>query len=250
MTQDDAAPRLRKLARRFGPVTAILAVLGVAYAAGLNEIFSLDWLAAQRDSLDRLIEDRYLVALIGFAAIYVTAVATAFPAASVLTIGGGFLFGWLVGGIVVVFSATIGATLLFLAARTSFGAGLRAIAGPRVNRLADAFENNAFSTMIVLRLAPVFPFFAMNIAPALFRVPVPTYMAATLIGIAPGTFAYAYLGSGIDSVLASAEAAGESVSPADLVTPELTIAFAALAVVAAIPMIIRRVFPGQLAKDR
>lgn len=249
MKQNGDTRRSWTIARRFAPLGVIIAALGAAYAAGLHEVVSLDWLAAQRESLNQLIAGRYFVALIGFAIIYAAAVAVAFPAASVLTITGGFLFGWFVGGIVVVFSATLGATVLFLAARTSFGAGLRGLAGPRVNRLAEAFENNAFSTMIVLRLAPVFPFFAMNIAPALFRVPVSTYMIATLIGIAPGTFAYAYLGSGIDSVLVSAEAAGERVAVGDLVTTELTVAFAALAVVAAIPFIIRRVFPRRLPQD-
>ena len=45
----------------------------------------------------------------------------------------------------------------------------------------------------------------MNIAPALFSVPLRTYVAATFLGILPGTFAYAYLGSGIDSVIEAAE---------------------------------------------
>jgi uncharacterized membrane protein YdjX (TVP38/TMEM64 family) len=248
MTEPDPAPPRKNRLLRFAPVAVILAALGAMYAAGLQDIFNLDWLAAQRDTLRALIADHYALSLISFALIYVLAVATAFPAASMLTISGGFLFGWLVGGSVVVVSATCGASLLFLAARTSFGAGLRAIAGPRVNRLAEAFENNAFSTLIVLRLAPVFPFFAMNIAPALFRVPLSTYVPATLIGIAPGTFAFAYLGSGIDSVLASAADAGQSVQISDLVTPELTIAFGALALVAAIPPVIRKLYPRRRPK--
>lgn len=144
MTTPDPAPPRKNRLLRFAPVAVILAALGAMYAAGLQDIFNLDWLAAQRGTLRAIIADHYALSLISFALIYVLAVATAFPAASMLTISGGFLFGWLVGGSVVVISATCGASLLFLAARTSFGAGLRAIAGPRVNRLAEAFENNAF----------------------------------------------------------------------------------------------------------
>lgn len=247
MTEPEKSPRARRAIRRFGPLAVIAAALGSAYVFGLQDIFSIDWLADQRETLTGLIAEHYAVTLIGFAVLYAVAVATAFPAASVLTIGGGFLFGWLVAGLVVAVSATVGATILFLVARTSFGAGLRALAGPRVDRLADAFESNAFSTMIVLRLAPVFPFFVMNIAPALFRVPVATYAAATLIGILPGTFAYTYLGSGIESVLITAEAAGESVEVADLVTPQLTLAFAALALVAALSALVRRFLPRKVA---
>lgn len=240
MTDTENSARARKAIRRFGPLAAILFALGSAYYFDLQEIFSIDWLAEQRDSLTRVIADHYVLALLGFAVAYAVAVATAFPAASVLTISGGFLFGWFIAGIAVVLSATAGATVLFLAARTSFGAGLRALAGPRVNRLADAFEDNAFTTMVILRLAPVLPFFVMNIAPALFRVPVTTYAAATLIGIVPGTFAFTYLGSGIESVLVKAEAAGESVAVSDLVTPQISLAFGALAAVAAISALVRR----------
>lgn len=242
--------RLMDILRRFGPLAAIVLVLGLAYALDLGEIVSLEWLAAQRETLHARVADNYLRALLIYAAIYVLAVATAFPAASVLTISGGFLFGWMVAGFTVVVSATVGATLLFLAARTSFGSGLRKLAGPRVARLAEAFERNAFSTMVILRLAPVIPYFIMNIAPALFRVRVSSYVAASLIGIAPGTFAYAYLGSGIDSVLVSAERAGRTVSVADLVTPQITFAFFALAVVAAIPLVLRWLFSRRLDRAR
>lgn len=249
MTQDPKPPSggLKKHIRRFWPLAVILAALAAIYLSGLHEVFTIDWLSTQRDNLTALVAANYGMTLAGFAVAYTLAVATAFPAASFLTIVGGFLFGWLVGGIAVILSATTGATILFLIARTSFGAGLRSLAGPRVTRLADGFERNAFSTMVVLRLAPVFPFFVMNIIPALFRVRVTSYAAATLIGIAPGTFAYAYLGSGIDSVLTIAEAAGERVEIADLVTPQLTLAFVALAAVAALPMIVRALFPRKVA---
>lgn len=247
--ETDSQPGKQKsLIGRFWPLALILVALAAIYLSGLHEVFTIDWLAAQRDSLTQLVAAHYALALAGFALAYALAVATAFPAASFLTITGGFLFGWLVGGITVIVSATAGATILFLIARTSFGAGLRSMAGPRVTKLADGFENNAFSTMLVLRLAPVFPFFLMNIIPALFRVRVTSYAAATLIGIAPGTFAYAYLGSGIDSVLTNAEAAGERVQIADLVTPQLTLAFVALAAVAALPMVVRMIFPRKITR--
>ena len=60
-------------------------------------------------------------------------------------------------------------------------------------------------------------------------------------GILPGTFAYAYLGEGVDSVLMAAREAGRDISIGDLVTTEITIAFAALAVVAAIPTIVKKI---------
>ncbi len=158
-----------------------------------------------------------------------------------LTIFGGFLFGWLVGGAAVALGATAGATTLFLAARSAFGDFLRKRVGGVAARFADGFEKNAFSYLLVLRLAPVFPFFVVNIVPALFNVKLRTYVGATFLGILPGTFAYAYLGQGVDSVLLAARRAGHEASVSDLVTPEITIAFAALAFVAAIPVIINAI---------
>lgn len=232
-------------AKRFAPILVILAGLGAGYFFGLHEFLSFESLVEHRDSLmQRVMDNIYLSSLI-YVGIYILAVAFSFPAASLLTIIGGFLFGWLLGGTLTAIGATIGATIIYLAARTAMGDFLKKMAGPGVAKLADGFRDNAFSFLLVLRLAPVFPFFAMNIAPALFNVPVRTYVIATFVGILPGTYAYAYLGQGLDSVILSAREAGRDVALADLVTTELTIAFAALAIVAAIPFVVRKLKAGR-----
>jgi uncharacterized membrane protein YdjX (TVP38/TMEM64 family) len=141
----------------------------------------------------------------------------------------------------VAFSATAGATIIFIAARSAFGDFLRDKVSGKVKALAEGFEKDAFGYLLVLRLAPVFPFFLMNIAPALFKVPLRSYVAATFVGILPGTFAYTYLGSGIGSVIDAAADAGREATIADVVTPQITLAFVLLAVIAAIPTIVRRV---------
>lgn len=231
--------------KRFAPLAVVAAGLAFAYAMGWHQYLSLEFLAERREMLIGFVEDNYPLSVAGFALVYALAVAFSFPAASILTIFSGFLFGWFVGGIIVAFAATTGATAIFLAARSAFGDFLRERVGGRVKRLADGFEEDAFSYLLVLRLAPVFPFFVMNIAPALFNVSVRTYVAATFLGIMPGTFAYTYLGQGVDSVLMAAQEAGTEVGVSDLVTPEITIAFVALAAVAAIPPILKRLRAGR-----
>ena len=226
--------------RRYAPVAVILAVLGLGYAFGLHRYFSLEYVAGARESLLGTVENNFVLASLAFVAIYAAATAVAFPAASVLTVLSGFLFGWLWGGALTAIAATMGATALFLAASTAFGDVLREKAGPSVRKLAEGFQKDAFSYLFALRLAPVFPFFVINIAPALFGVKLRTYIVATFFGILPGTFAYAYLGEGLDSVLAAA-AAGDDVSIGDLVTPQITIAFLALGAVALIPTIVKKV---------
>ncbi|MBG18498.1 MAG: TVP38/TMEM64 family protein [Rhizobiales bacterium] len=226
--------------RRYLPILVLAGGLAAGYAAGLHEYLSLSVLAEQREDLLGFVDANYALSLAVYFLVYVLAVAFSFPAASVLTIFGGFLFGWLVGGIVTAFAATLGATAVFLAAKSAFGDVLRQKAGGFLNRLADGFEKDALSYLFVLRLAPVFPFFVINIAPAFFGVPLRTYLIATFFGILPGTFAYSWLGQGVDSVLLAAADAGREVSVGDLVTPEITIAFVALALVAAIPPVLRR----------
>lgn len=226
--------------RRLLPILLIVAGLGAGYAAGLHQYLSLDVLAERRAELSAFVAENFARAAAVYFVLYAVAVAFAFPAASVLTIFGGFLFGWLAGGILTALAATTGATALFLAARTALGDVLRRRAGPRVAKLREGFAKDAFSYLLVLRLAPVFPFLVVNVAPALFDVKLRTYVAATCLGILPGTFAYSYLGSGIESVLIAAAEAGRSVTLGDIVTPQITTAFFALAAVAAIPLIVRK----------
>ena len=225
---------------RFAPIAVVVAGLAVAYAMGLHEVLSLDYLSERREQLHAFVADNPLSSLIGFLLVYALAVALAFPAASILTVFAGLLFGWLLGGAVVAVAATLGATVLFLAARSAFGSLLRERLGERATRMAAGFEEDAFGYLLVLRLAPIFPFWGINIAPAFFHVPLRVYILATFVGILPGTFAYAYLGQGLESVLMAAEQSGRDISLRDLITPEITIAFVALALVAAIPTVVKK----------
>jgi uncharacterized membrane protein YdjX (TVP38/TMEM64 family) len=224
---------------RFVPLAMIVVCLAVGYALGWQRYLTLDYLAASRLALKETVAANPVTAPLAFMGLYALVVALSIPAASILTIFAGFLFGWLAGGILVALAATAGATALFLAARTAFGDFFRERAGDRVLRLAKGFEEDAFGYLLALRLAPVFPFFVVNIAPAFFHVRLRTYLAATFLGILPATFVYAYLGRSIDVVLTEARLAGRSVGLADLVSPRVTIAFLMLALIALLPVAVR-----------
>lgn len=226
--------------RRFLPAVILAAGLVAGWAMGWYEYLALERLADARAELAATVDAHPVLAPVAYAVLYALAVALSVPAASVLTVFGGFLFGWKVGFFLVAVAATAGATLLFLAARSAFGDALRRRIGGRAATLAEGFENNAFAFLLALRLAPVMPFFVVNIAPALFSVRLRDYVAATFLGILPGVFAYSYLGSGIEGVIAAAEAAGRAPRLSDLVSPQITVAFALLAVVALVPVFIRR----------
>jgi uncharacterized membrane protein YdjX (TVP38/TMEM64 family) len=225
---------------RYAPVVLVIAGLLLGYAIGLQNYLSLTFLAEQREALRAYVNANFLWSALLFLVVYILAVAFSFPAASVLTIFGGFLFGWLIGGALVAVGATIGASILFLATRSAFGGFLRHRVDGVVKKMADGFRENAFGYLFVIRLAPVFPFFVVNIAAALFDISLGRFFTATLFGILPGTFAYAYLGQGVDSVLLAAQASGREAQISDLVTPEITLAFFALAV-ALIPTVVKQI---------
>ncbi len=226
---------------RYAPVVFVIAGLVLGYALGLQNYLSLTFLTEQREALRAYVDANFLWSALLFLVVYILAVAFSFPAASVLTIFGGFLFGWLIGGALVAVGATIGASILFLATRSAFGGFLRHRVDGVVKKMADGFRENAFGYLFVIRLAPVFPFFVVNIAAALFDISLGRFFTATLFGILPGTFAYAYLGQGVDSVLVAAQASGREAQISDLVTPEITLAFFALAFVALIPTVVKQI---------
>jgi len=225
---------------RFAPLVLIACALLLCWAMGWHRYLSLTWLADSRDMLRAYVDANILLSALAFVVLYVVVTALSFPAASLLTIFAGFLFGWLPGAGLAIVGATTGASLLFLAARTAFGDFLRHKAGGMAASFSRGFEKDAFAYLLVLRLAPFVPFFVVNITPALCGVRPKVFVAATAIGILPGALAYSWLGQGLDSVLTAAKAAGRDVSIHELITPQIIIAFAGLALVALLAAIVRR----------
>lgn len=224
---------------RFVPLAILAGGLAIGYALGWHEYLSLGELAARKDQLQAYASSYGILAPFLFGLLYMVATAFAFPAAGALTVFGGFLFGWALAGIVVAVSATIGATLIFLAARSALGDALRSRVKGRAEALSKGFEDNAFGYLLVLRMTPVLPFFVVNVAPALFKVRLGTYVATTFLGILPGTFVLAYLGAGVDSVLTAANAAGRTPTLGDIVTPQITLALVGLALLAISAMLVK-----------
>jgi len=238
--------------KRWLPLATFALIVGIVASTGAYKVLSFEALLENFEALKTYIGQNLSLSIALYGLIYVVAVALSFPAAWVLTIAGGIFFGWWIAGIVTIFSATLGAAILFWIASTSLGEHLRESAGPFVQKLRKGMQEDAINYMFFLRLVPAFPFTLVNIVPAILGVPFRIFFWTTLIGIAPGTFAYAYAGEGIRSIVeaqaiafadckqASAANCGVSLSPGDLITPELLIAFSALGLVSLLPIVIKR----------
>ena len=237
--------------KKWIPLLLLLALALLGFSQGWHYYFTVETLVENRERLSGYVNDHYLLALVGYGLLYALGVAVSFPGASFLTIVGGLIFGWFVGGLLTVFAATAGACVVFLAARSALGTSLRARAGGFAERFSDGFRNNAFSYMLFLRLVPLFPFWLVNIVPALFQMPLGSYCLATLIGILPGTIAYALVGSGLDSVIAAQLATNPdclsdptcdlTLNTSSVITGELVAAFVALGAISLLPPLLKTV---------
>lgn len=226
------------------PIYIILAGLAIAISQGWHTHLSPAALGENAVYLNTLVQENFFLVLLAFIGIYILATAFMVPA-SALTIGGGFLFGVAIGAPATVLGATIGACVLFVAAKSSIGATLKSIAGPFVGKMEKGFNESPLSYLFTLRLIPIFPFAVANIAPAILGAKFRDYFISTAIGIIPGTVAYSLIGAGLRGTLLDAAESGENIDVASVVTSaaaNLAPAFFALAFVAMIPAIYKKFF--------
>lgn len=250
--EDTDHGRVRPLLRRLAPAAALALAAAAVFATGAHRYLSFDALVANAGLLQAFVAGHAAAAAALYVGAYAALVAASLPGALLATLAGGFLFGGLVGGALTVVAATAGATALFLVARTAFGDVLARRAGGAVARLADGFRKDAFEYLLFLRLTPAFPFFVVNLAPAVLGVRLRTFVAATALGIIPGTFAFAFVGAGLGGLVAQKASEREAclaaggrdcaatLDAASLLSPSTLAAFAALGVVALIPVVVRK----------
>jgi uncharacterized membrane protein YdjX (TVP38/TMEM64 family) len=224
------------LLKRFLPLIIIATVIVLFIALDLGRFISFDSLGEHRETLNGWVSAYPLLAPLAYVFLYIVVVAFSLPGGAVMTISGGFLFGAVFGGAYAVLGATLGATALFLIAKTSIGDFLMTKAGPGINKLQAGFSDNALSYMFVLRLVPIFPFFLVNLAPAFLGVSLRVYMIATFFGIMPATFVYALAGSGLGSVFDQ----GGTFSMKSILTPEMMAALVGLALLSLIPVVYKK----------
>lgn len=239
--------------RRALPLGVIVALLAIVVLNGWHRALTLENIVLSRDRFHGLLTEHRALSLLAYVLIYAAAVALSVPGALILTLSGGLMFGWLLGGTAAVIGASTGAILLFLIARSAFGETLRCRAGPALGRLVEGFRTDALHYLLFLRLVPVVPFFVVNIAAALLGVPLRTYVIGTVFGIVPATFAFAAIGAGLDSIFARAKsdqaaclvskvaaACPFELTAKSLVTKEILIALTLLGIVALIPVVYKK----------
>ena len=235
----ERTPR-RPVWRRFLPIGILAGAIALAFAFGLDEYLSYQALCENSDALAAWVDKYSVVAPLVYILVYTVVVALSLPGATFMTLAGGFMFGAAGATAYTVVGATLGATIIFLAAKTALGDVLYQKAGPGIRRMEDGFRENALSYLLVLRLIPLFPFWLVNLVPAFLGVRLSTYVIGTFIGIIPGTFVFCLAGAGLGDVLRTCAA----FSVGSILTPTMIAALIGLAVLALLPIAYKKFRKG------
>ncbi len=221
--------------RKFLLPAILVTGLVLFFASGAHRYLSFEALAGSYSDIKQFVADRWIVSLCLYFALYFAAVALSLPIASLLTLSGGAILGWTAAPIILV-AATLGAFVVFFAARNLLHDWLKAKAGPFMAKLELGFQQNGFFYLLALRLIPAAPFWVVNIVPACVGMSASSFIIATFFGIAPGSLIYVWVAQGFDHVLSRGEVPNLSL----LTEPQVILPLGALGVMALLPVLIKK----------
>ena len=223
--------------KKWIPIIIIVAAMVTAYFLGLFDALSFDSLRMHHLKIKTYVAAHPILAPLIYIAVYLVVVALSIPGALFVTIAGGYLFVMPLSTLYTVIGATLGAMILFAAAKTAVGDLLRKKAGPLVQKMEEGFREGAVSYLLFLRFVPLFPFWLVNLAPAFFGVRLWTFVWTTFVGIIPGSYVFTQAGRGLDEILDS----GQTLSVGTIFNTQIIIALIALALFSLIPIIIKTI---------
>ena len=212
-------------------VLGIGLLVGSYYAFGLGDVVTLSSVQEHKEQLQDAVASRPVISVALFAVVYYVSVTLSLPFAAILSLLSGFLFGVWLGTAVSVITATLGAATMFVATKKLFGEQMQKKYGERLQTIMREIDRNGFNHLLFLRLVPVFPFFLINIAAAFTTMKLPTFVAATVLGIIPGSFAYVYAGTSLGTI--------EQVG--DVLSPQVITALVLLAGISLVPVVLKKV---------
>ncbi|MDE2760441.1 MAG: TVP38/TMEM64 family protein [Paracoccaceae bacterium] len=194
--------------KKLVPLVIIVIVAVIGFVT-LRDYLTFETLRDNRETLIQFRDNNYLVTSLVFLSIYIIIVAFSLPGAAIASLTGGFLFALFPGTLYNVLAATIGATIIFVAARMGLGDFLSRkmdTSTGTVQKLRDGLRENEISVLFLLRLVPAVPFFVANLLPALVGVKFRNFVFTTFFGIIPGALVYTWVGVGLGEVFARGEA--------------------------------------------
>lgn len=206
----------------------VAGVLALWFFTPVKELVDFRAVFENRESLLETVQSRYLPAVLIYIGVYIAATALSVPGATILTLLGGFFFGPWLATLYVNVGASLGAFIIYIAARYFLGEGIQNKYGEKLEKFNAEIDKNGPNYMLTLRLVPIFPFFLVNLFAGFTTIRPRQFLWTTALGIIPGSFAYTWLGY-----------AGATIG--DGAPWQLFVALGLLAVLSLIPVLIRRI---------
>ena len=207
-------------------MAGIIAVILFFYF-DLQRFLTLAALKANRQTLLDYYAGHKPIMVAGFMAIYIVQTALSLPGAAILSLAAGAIFGSIMGTIYANIAATLGATVAFLVTRYLLRDAVLNKFGSKLEGMNRELETRGFNYLLFLRLVPLFPFFLINLAAGLTRLPLRTFFFGTMLGIIPGGFVYVNAGASLATI--------DSLS--GIASPRVLGSFALLGLFALVPVL-------------
>jgi len=217
----------RGAAKKILAAACLAGLVAVYFLFDLGHFFSLDYLKQSREQFQALYDAHTFLVIGAYFLIYVAVAGLGLPAAVVLTLGGGALFGLWVGLAVISLASTLGACLAFLLSRYVLRDSVRRRFGAKLSRIDRGVEEEGAFYLFTLRLIPIFPFFVINALMGLTPMRLFTYAWVSLVGMLPGTAVYVNAGKEL----------GQLDSLSGLLSPSLILSFAVLGL---FPLVVKK----------
>jgi dihydrolipoamide dehydrogenase len=172
-----------------------LSVLSSFFIFDLGDYLQLSFFQEQRDLFLEYKENNFALTSLLYFILYILITAFSLPAAALVTLAGGALFGFWWALLLVSFASTIGATLAFLMARTILHDWVQDKFGSRLKPINEGIEKDGIFYLFTLRLIPVFPFFLVNMMMALTPIRLRDFYWVSQLGMLVGTGLYVEVGA-------------------------------------------------------
>jgi len=219
----------KKLNYKILLLLSVVVVIIIINNFSLANLLTFENLVLYSQTLQNFVSQNWLISILVFVLIYVLVVTLSLPGAAVMTLAGGYLFGFF-GILLTVVSATTGATANFLIARYLFGNAIQTKYSSQLKTFNNQLSKDGVNYLLTVRFLPIFPFFLINLLAGLTKVKLSTFIWTTLFGIIPGSSVYNFAGQSLLDLK----------SPNDILSSNIILAFSLLAAFTLLPVLVRK----------
>ena len=214
----------------------LIIFISLFFALDFYQYTNLSFIKDKQLIMEEFYERKPVLVLMIFALSYFLVTALSLPAAVVLTLLGGALFGFSIALVIISFVSTLGATVAFLIARFLAREYVQLYFKKQLLSINNGFEHEGAFYLFALRLVPIFPFFIINIVMSLLPIKTWTFYWVSQIGMLPGTAVFVYAGTQLAQI--------NEIS--DITSPSLLLAFTMLGL---FPLVTKKVLK-YIRKDK